>query len=133
MLSVVKRTMRVGSYFFKTGSLLGLSIALAAGLLWWNLPLSVKRAADIARGWVLSQRIAQYQQQHAALPATGDWVALKQIGFTLEEMERAKPQYTRLDSAAYQLVFVSGFDGPYLMWNSTQGQWKEGFPEVSSR
>lgn len=124
--------MRTVNHFFKTGSLLGLSIALAAGLLWWGLPLSVKRAADIARGRALSQRIAHYQQQHAALPASEDWGALAQIGFTKEEMERANPQYTKLDDATYELIFVSGFDGPYLLWNSRQGQWQEGFPTVSS-
>jgi ABC-type transport system involved in cytochrome bd biosynthesis fused ATPase/permease subunit len=125
--------MRVGNSFFKMGSLLGLSIALAAGLVWWSLPLSAKRAAEVARGRALSQRIAQYQQQHAALPASDDWAALRQIGFTEEEMERANPQYTKLDEAAYELVFVAGFDGPYLMWNSRQGQWKEATPTFPSR
>jgi hypothetical protein len=61
MLNAVKRIGRVGDSFFEKGSLLGLSIALAAGLLWWALPLSVKRAADVARGRALSQRIEQYQ------------------------------------------------------------------------
>jgi len=132
MLNAVKHFERVGDSFFKKGSLLGLSIAFAAALVWWALPLSVKRAADVARGQALSQRIQQYQQQHAALPASDDWVALQQIGFTAAEMERASPQYTRLDSTAYQLVFVSGFDGPYLMWNSRQGQWMESFPVIPS-
>ena len=133
MLNAVKHLGQTGNSFFKTGSLLALSIALAAGLLWWSLPLSVKRAADVSRGQALSQRLARYQQQHAALPATDDWVALKQVGFTAEEMERASPQYTKLNSTAYQLVFVSGFDGPYLMWDSRQGQWLESFPEIPSR
>ena len=133
MLSTMKRLMQASNAFFKKGSLLGLSIALAAGLLWWSLPLSIKRAAEVARGRALSQRITQYQQQHAALPASDDWVALKQIGFTEDEVERASPQYAKLDEAAYELVFVSGFDGPYLVWNSRQGQWKEDSPTIPSR
>lgn len=133
MPSAVKHLGRVGDSIFKTGSLLSFSIALVAGLLWWSLPFSIKRATDVVRGRALSQRIKQYQQQHAALPASDDWVALKQIGFTEEEMERANPQYIRLDSADYQVVFVSGFDGPYLMWNSRQGHWQEGFSTIADR
>ncbi|MGI4874927.1 MAG: hypothetical protein ACRYFX_27550 [Janthinobacterium lividum] len=103
------------------------SIVLAAGLLWWSLPISVKRRAEVARGEELNSRLARYQHQHGALPATADWTALMQTGFTPDELERGYPQYSRLADTTYQLVYLEGFDGPYLLWNSQEQKWKEGF------
>jgi hypothetical protein len=117
-----------GSYsrILKLGSF-GLSVVLIAGLLWLRLPVLTTRYADIRRGGELSYRLEEYQRQHKSLPSDSDWYTLKQIGFTDTEIERAYPEYVKLDSSTYQLIFVKGFDGPYLMWNSSERKWKNSF------
>jgi len=109
---------------FKKGSLLGLSVALAAGLLWWSLPLAITRSTDIARGEELSHRLEDYYTQHKTMPTTDDWPVLRQLGFTERELESAYPQYRKINDVTYELIFVEGFDGPYLMWNSSEREWK---------
>jgi hypothetical protein len=108
-------------------SSVSLGVALIAGLLWLSLPVSVIRYADTRRGEELSFRLEEYQRKHKSLPLDSDWHTLRQIGFTNAEIERAYPEYVKLDSTTYQLVFVKGFDGPYLMWNSSGRKWKNSF------
>jgi hypothetical protein len=108
-------------------SSVSLGVALIAGLLWLSLPVSFRRYTDTRRGGALSFRLEKYQRKHKSLPSDSDWHTLRQIGFTNAEIERAYPEYVKLDSTTYQLVFVKGFDGPYLMWNSSERKWKNSF------
>jgi hypothetical protein len=117
---------------FKTGSMLLLGSALTAGIFWWALPLSVTRYQDIARGNTLSQQLDSYYRQQQALPNTGNWPKLKQIGFSTEELKKAYPEYRKISNTTYELTFVKGFDGPYLMWNSQERKWKMGLPAFPS-
>jgi hypothetical protein len=123
----------MSSSIFKTGSKLGLSMALIAGLAWWALPTSITRYTDVTRGNALSHKIDNYYQQHQNLPNTGDWQKLNRMGFSTEELNKAYPEYRKVSDTAYELTFVEGFDGPYLMWSSKERQWKMGMPTFPTR
>ena len=123
----------MGSSIFKTGSKLVLSITSAAGVAWWLLPLSFTRYPDINCGNTLVQQIDGYYRQHHVLPNNDDWPKLKQLGFTDEELEKASPEYRKVSNTAYELTFIEGFDGPYLMWNSQERKWKTEFPVTPTR
>jgi len=122
-----------GTSLFKTGSKLGLSLALAAAVFWWLLPFSFTRYGDISRGNLLIKQLDTYYQHQHTLPDTGDWPKLKQVGFTDAEMKKAYPEYRKVNNTFYELTFVEGFDGPYLMWNSQERRWKKGFPIIPTR
>ncbi len=117
----------------KTGSKWVLSVALAAGVAWWLLPISTTNYAEVSRGNVLRQRLGSYFSQHHALHDDDAWQQLIQVGFTSQELEKAYPEYHKLDDDAYELLFVEGVDGPYLTWNSWERKWKKGFATLPAR
>ena len=119
-ISVAKST-------FKTGSKWMLGVAITAAVAWWLLPLSVIYYAEVSRGNILRQQLDDYFKQHHVLPDDDAWLQLQQIGFTSQEIEKAYPEYHKLDDDAYELLFVQGLDGPYLTWNSWERKWKKGF------
>ena len=45
-------------------------------------------------------------------------------------METAYPEIQQLNDSTYELIFTLGFDPPYIMWNSKERIWKEGFPTI---
>ena len=119
--------------FFKTGSKWVLSVALATAVAWWLLPLSVTHYAEVSRGNALRQRLDSYYRQNHTLPDDDAWKQLKQIGFTSQELAKAYPEYHKIDDDAYELLFVKGFDGPYLTWNSWERRWKTGYETLPVR
>jgi len=94
--------------------------------IWWNLPLSINRSSDIKLGEHLIQNIESYQKQNG-LPDNNDWETLKKIGFR-DRIDFLQPEYSKLNENEFELIFLEGFDGPYLMWNSTEKKWKQGYP-----
>jgi hypothetical protein len=118
---------------FKTGSKWVLGVALAIAVAWWLLPLSVTHYAEVSHGNILRQRLDSYFNQNHTLPEDDAWQQLKQIGFTSQELENAYPEYHKIDDDAYELLFVKGFDGPYLTWNSWERRWKKGYATLPVR
>jgi len=94
--------------------------------IWWNLPLSINRSSDIKLGEHIIQNIESYQKQNG-LPDNNDWETLKKIGFR-DRIDFLQPEYSKLNENEFELIYLEGFDGPYLMWNSTEKKWKEGYP-----
>ena len=94
--------------------------------IWWNLPLSINRSSDIKLGDHIIQNIESYQKQNG-LPENNDWETLKKFGFR-DRIDFLQPEYSKLKENEFELIFLEGFDGPYLMWNSTERKWKEGYP-----
>ena len=94
--------------------------------IWWNLPLSINRSSDIKLGEHIIQNIESYQKQNG-LPDNNDWETLKKFGFR-DRIDFLKPEYSKLNENEFELIFLEGFDGPYLMWNSTEKKWKQGYP-----
>lgn len=80
------------------------------------------------RGNEIIRNIELYKSETGQLPKNHDWQTLRTLGFNPKEMEKAYPEYSKINDTTFELVFVKGFDPPYFMWNSNERIWKEGFP-----
>ena len=88
---------------------------------------------EIERGKVLVAKIDQYIETNGEIPNSCDWSVLESIGFNSDEMDTAYPEIRTVNDSTYELIFVLGFDPPYLMWNSNEKIWKEGFPTIRKK
>lgn len=117
----------------KSGLLKYVLIAFAAivlcAVVYVNLPVEVTRRADIMHGNQLIDNVEQYRREHHRLPDTEDWKTLGQLSFRLEELG-TRPDYAKIDDENFEIVYLEGFDGPYLMWNSKDKMWTLDFPTV---
>jgi len=120
-----------GSRLTKAGILLfGIFIlTISAFIIWWNLPLTINRRSDIAFGNSLVNKIEQYERQHG-LPETTDWKALKELGF-IDKGDYFVPNYEKINDTTFELVYIEGFDGPYLLWNSKERKWTKAMPTIA--
>ena len=114
----------------KTVSLIGLLLLLtiAGYFIWWKLPVTINRSSDIKLGEKVITNIENYRKQYG-LPPTNDWQTLKELGFK-DHTDFFKPDYHKTNDTTYELVFLEGFDGPYLLWNSIDKLWKEAMPTI---
>src|SRR5579875_4180562 len=102
---------------------LPLLLTIAGYFIWWSLPVSINRRGDIEFGNERIAKVEQYKQQ-LGLPETNNWKTLKQLGFK-QRGDLLIPDYQKLNDTAYQLVYLEGFDGPYLLWNSYDKKWQK--------
>lgn len=96
---------------------------------YWNLPVEINRKSDIKYGNTLIENIEQYKRETNSLPKKDDWETLKKLGFDPETLG-VKPFYNTDDKDTFELVFIEGFDGPYLLWNSQERKWKIAHPTI---
>ena len=101
-------------------------VTIGGYILWWNLPLTINRRTDIKLGEEIIKNIEIYKKQNG-LPDNYDWETLRKFGFR-DKIDFLQPEYRKLDDSNFELIFVEGFDGPYLMWTSTERKWKEEYP-----
>lgn len=87
------------------------------------------RRSDIKSGNELVQRLEKYMVQHDRLPDSGDWKALGELGFEITETG-TRPAYEKLSNDEFQLIYLEGFDGPYLFYNSDSKKWAAGWPHI---
>jgi len=97
-------------------------------VLWINLPPTINRYSDIKLGNRIIEKIDE-NKKRKALPDRHDWETLKQFGFKIDG-DVWTPQYEKINDDIYELVFVEGFDGPYLLWNSKDRKWKIEMPTI---
>lgn len=100
-------------------------LTIGGYILWWNLPLTINRKTDIKLGEQIIKNIETYKSQNG-LPDNNDWETLRKFGFR-DKTDFLQPEYRKLDDSNFELIFIEGFDGPYLMWTSTERIWKEGY------
>lgn len=98
-------------------------------VIYWNLPLELTRRTDIQIGNTLLKNINSYQFKYNRIPEGNDWLTLDSLGFKSETIG-TKPSYACNRHGEYELIFIEGFDGPYLMWNSGEKKWKIDFPTL---
>ncbi len=114
----------------KGALLLGVALLLlvAGWYVWWFvLPVSINRRSDIKFGNTIIYKLEKYRERFKKLPETHDWQTLRKFGFK-ERGEILFPDYQKLNDTAFELTYVIGFDGPYLMWNSFNRKWRNDFP-----
>ncbi|HEY4628368.1 MAG TPA: hypothetical protein VIH02_03720 [Flavobacterium sp.] len=107
---------------------LSLLIPILLLIIWWNLPVSINRYSDINFGNEIIYKIEAYKKANG-LPENNDWKTLKKFDFR-ENMVGFEPEYSKLDNETFEIIFLEGFDGPYLMWNSKERKWKKGEPTL---
>lgn len=122
----MSKSKTVKKTFFFVGLLLLLTIV--GYFIWWKLPVTINRRSDMKLGDKVISSIERYRKQHG-LPPTNDWQTLKQLGFK-DKGDFFTPYYQKINDTTYELVFLAGFDGPYLLWNSNDKRWKEAMPTV---
>lgn len=103
-----------------------MTFLIAGYFIWWQLPITINRSSDIKLGEEIIRNMERYQKTNA-LPDNNDWATLRKFGFR-DKIEFLQPEYSRLDTATFELIFLEGLDGPYLMWNSKERIWKKGYP-----
>lgn len=106
-------------------------IAILCPIVWViyrTLPLEITRKSDIEFGKKLINKIEIYKEEYSSLPLSGDWELLKHLGFKLTELG-TEPTYSKIDENEYELIYLEGFDGPYLLYNSKENKWKIDFPK----
>lgn len=107
--------------------ILGIIVLTIGGFfIWWSLPVTINRRIDIALGDSLINKIERYKKQYG-LPETRDWKTLKELGFK-DKGDFFIPEYQKIDDTTFELTFVEGFDGPYLLWNSIGRKWEKANP-----
>lgn len=109
-----------------------LILLLIAVLVFFNLPLEKRRAHDIRFGNKLIVNIENYQSRFGHLPRNWDWKTLEELGFKINRIG-TEPDYIRINDNEYQLTFLDSFDGPYLLYNSTEKKWKKDFPKMPEK
>lgn len=89
------------------------------------LPMKYRYFSEIKLG---DRLIEQINLSEGNLPEDDDWFVLERIGFQ-REYEFEKPRYNKVSEKEFELVYLIGFDGPHLVWNSKEKVWKKGFPK----
>lgn len=98
--------------------------------IWLKLPVKFNRIQDINKGNYLIEKIENYRIKTNKLPDENDWEVLKELGFKEKDLETANPEYSKINDSIYELIFIEGFDGPYLLWNSNDKIWKKDNPSI---
>ncbi len=100
---------------------------VVVGLIYFNLPFEITRKSDINFGNELAVKIEQFKKENNELPKTDDWKNLEELGFKIE-MLGTDPSYQKINENEFELIFLEGFDGPYLMYNCKSKNWTMDFP-----
>jgi hypothetical protein len=91
-------------------------------LVWNNLPLSIRNYSETNFGNRLVENIQKYKISNSKLPNNGDWKTLENLDFEMTELA-TNPEYQKINEKDFKLIFVKGFDGPYLTYNSKTKDW----------
>ena len=92
----------------------------------FSLPLKVIYYGEIYRAEKLISYLDRFQDKYQNLPETQNYELLRFIGFTEAEVVREFPKYQKLSNNHYELIFIEGFDCPYLRWKSKDREWYKG-------
>ena len=102
------------------------------GLIYFNLPTEITRKSDIEFGNKIVENIKEYQKLNNTSPESDNWETLAKFGF-INEMLGTKPAYEKINDNEFELIYLEGFDGPYLLYNSKSKKWKVDFPKIPKR
>lgn len=106
-----------------------LLILIISITIYWNLPIEITRKSDIEAGNTIIKNIEIYQKVNGKLPENNDWETLKRLGFNLEDSV-SYLSYATDNHGNFELAYLEGFDGPYLLWNSKERKWTIDQPKI---
>jgi DNA-dependent RNA polymerase auxiliary subunit epsilon len=101
-------------------------------LIYFNLPTEITRKSDIEFGNKIVENIKVYQKLNNKFPESDNWETLTEFGFIIE-INGTKPAYEKINDNEFELIYLEGFDGPYLLFNSKSKKWKVDFPKIPER
>jgi len=96
---------------------------------YWNLPIEITRKADIEAGNTIIKKIENYKKNNGRLPDNNDYKVLKNLGLKQEDSQ-VYLDYTTDNKGNFELTYLEGFDGPYLLWNSKERKWTIDHPKI---
>jgi len=97
--------------------------------IYWNLPIEITRKSDIEKGNKIIQNIKSYENRFGKLPENSDYKTLENLGLPHED-SRVYLDYKTDNKGNFELTYLEGFDGPYLLWNSQEGKWTIDYPKI---
>lgn len=106
-----------------------LILIIVSVTVYWNLPIEITRKNDIDTGNKIIQNIEDYQKNYGKLPDNNDYKTLKILGLKLED-SRVYLDYITDNKGNFELTYLEGFDGPYLLWNSKERKWTIDYPKI---
>nr|WP_321485566.1 hypothetical protein [uncultured Draconibacterium sp.] len=112
-----------------------LVVILLIPILWvgYNkLPIEITRHSDIRLGNELVSKIRNFQSMHDRLPEPDSSQVLLDLGFKRGFLD-VEPAYQKINDSEFEIIYLEGFDGPYLLYNSKIDKWKEDFPTIPDR
>lgn len=86
------------------------------------LPLEIRNYSKVNFGNQIVNKIEKYKLANSTLPNNGEWKTLERLNFEMTELG-TNPEYKKINENNYKLIFVKGFDGPYLTYNSMSKSW----------
>lgn len=89
---------------------------------WKLLPFRVRYYKEISIGDDFANNIKKYYSKNNELPKK-DSAELLMILNPKTGYDVLWPQYLPYDSANFYLIYMEGFDGPYLRYDSKEGTW----------
>lgn len=96
---------------------------------YWNLPIEITRKSDIESGNKIIWSIESFQKKYGRLPERTDYKTLEKLGLSFKD-SKIYLDYATDHKGGFELTYIEGLDGPYLLWNSTDRKWKIGFPKI---
>ncbi len=78
------------------------------------------------------KNIKEYEKLNNTLPESNNWKTLTKFGF-INETLGTKPAYEKINDNEFELIYLYGFDGPYLLYNSKSEKWKVDFPKIPEK
>lgn len=101
---------------------LSLLLAILSFVAWINLPISIRNYSEISFGNRLVENIQKYKISNSKLPNNYDWETLDELDFEKTELA-TNPEYKKVSENDFKLIFIKGFDSPYLTYNSKTKDW----------
>ncbi|UOK41627.1 MULTISPECIES: hypothetical protein [Flavobacterium] len=102
---------------------LSILFAILSVAVWIILPISIKYYSEISFGNRLIENLQKYKVSNFKLPNNQDWETLDKLDFEKTELT-TNPEYKKIGENDFKLIFIKGFDGPYLTYNSVTKDWK---------
>lgn len=108
------------------GAWIGGLVAIAALMCWIVLvkflPWNVLYWSDMREGDYLIAKVEKFRTRNGRLPNPAQPEEMVGLGFKDLSIEY-RPDFKPVGSNDYELVYQSGFDGPYIKYSSLTKQW----------